>query len=103
MGFQGEALRLGVPCGAVAIETASTNTPENVRNTCAAGLLEGCSTVVAIATPYRQRRVMLTCRKHAPDICWVSHPPDTDLKQDMRVYADKGLDLVSLMIGEVGR
>ncbi|MBD3240214.1 MAG: hypothetical protein GF331_06475 [Chitinivibrionales bacterium] len=99
-----------VPPAVFAVETESTNTGENVRNTLP--LLEGLLppgrplsslTVVLVANAYRQRRVCQTWRMQAPSVPCVNAPPDTTLEHERALFADKGEDLVEHLRGEMNR
>ncbi|CAE7250310.1 unnamed protein product [Symbiodinium natans] len=108
--FKEEALRLGVPLCDIIVEAASTNTPDNVR--CSMEVLVNLgydevevrkSRVILVATPYRQRRVHLTCRKHLPDARLQNSPPISDYTTDQAIFSTKGQHLDLLLAGEVDR
>ncbi|WP_243793410.1 YdcF family protein [Saccharopolyspora gloriosae] len=67
--FQEHALELGVPADAITIETAATNTGENIDFTRALlaerGLLH--AQVMLISRPYQQRRAHATAQKRWPE------------------------------------
>lgn len=87
------ALEHGVPADAVMVETAATNTAENIRFTRRLLVAQGMrvASVILMSRPYQQRRSYATCRRLWPEVrvqC-ASHPMNLD-------------DYVS-MIGDVGR
>ena len=101
----------GIPYAHVTVEHASTNTSENV--TFSAALLReadaefcferGIRRVIAVASPYRQRRVMLTLNQLYPDIEVVNAPPPSTYKAERALFAGKGQALDALLAGEVER
>jgi hypothetical protein len=111
--FREEARRYapGLPDSVFLLEAASTNTSENVVNSIQVlqsadpPLLIGESTgrMILVATPYRQRRVWLTCRRRMPGVALVNLPPLTTFGEDARVFSDHGQDLAGLLTGEVER
>jgi uncharacterized SAM-binding protein YcdF (DUF218 family) len=110
--FREEARRHapGIPDSAFLLESQSTNTGENVRHAIdalAAARLplggEGLRRVILVATPYRQRRVWLTCRKLLPDVAFFNLPPPTRYEQDVALFGAKGQDLTGYLAGEVER
>jgi hypothetical protein len=103
--------RGGVPDGDLVIEDRSTNTGENVAET--TRLLEGrgrpfgrkggIRSALIVASAYRQRRVDLTCRRHHPTVRWVNAPPVTTFEDEVEMFAGRGLDLVTALVGEIQR
>lgn len=100
----------GIAPGTFVLESESTNTGENVRNTLA--LLEGIRptgrpleslTVALVANAYRQRRVYLTWRRQAPAIACVNAPTETSFERERELFAHKGQDLLEHLPGEVER
>jgi hypothetical protein len=100
-----------IPQRAVVLEAASTHTGENVRFSLwrlrevdlAYDWDSGLRRVILVATAYRQRRVWLTWQRHAPRISAINAPPRTTLEAERALFAEKGQDLVALMVGEVDR
>jgi uncharacterized SAM-binding protein YcdF (DUF218 family) len=100
-----------IPPSAFLLETTSTNTSENVLNALevleaaepALRLGAGLRRVVLVATPYRQRRVWLTCRKRLPGVLLVNSPPASGYAGDLVVFRAKGQDLAAFLPGEVER
>jgi hypothetical protein len=100
-----------IPASAFLLDTTSTNTSENVLN--ALEVLRaadpplapgaGLCRVVLVATPYRQRRVWLTCRKRLPGVQFFNRPPVSTFEEDAALFARKGQDLATLLPGEVER
>ncbi len=104
------AERPGIPPDTFSLDTVSTNTGENVRNTLT--LLEGLRpvvgpleslTVVLVANAYRQRRVWLTWRTQALAVACVNAPPQTTFEREQVLFAEKGQDLCEHLAGEVER
>jgi uncharacterized SAM-binding protein YcdF (DUF218 family) len=100
-----------IPSSAFLLETNSTNTSENLVN--ALDVLAaaepslrpgaGLRRVVLVATPYRQRRVWLTCLRRLPGVELFNHPPRSSYDEDVAVFQAKGQDLADLLPGEVER
>lgn len=106
--FRDEALRLGVPPEAIVLETASTNTPENVKMSVEVLADQGYEDVeegrfILVATPYRQRRVQLTCWKLLPRATLIDSVPESTYRQDLDVFSLVGESLDGLLVGEVER
>ena len=101
----------GVPEKDVLVEDRSTNTGENLEAT--ARLLQqhgrplgsdgGIRSALVVANAYRQRRVFLTCRLLHPGVRFFNAPPDTSFDTERSMFAEKGQDLVALLVGEVRR
>lgn len=100
-----------IPGAHVLVENRSTNTAENItmseavlRAADASFCFEGgIRSVIAVASPYRQRRVMLTLKKLYPDITVTSAPPESSFGEQRALFAQKGQDLTELLIGEAER
>jgi uncharacterized SAM-binding protein YcdF (DUF218 family) len=111
--FRKELMRVypDIPEDAVIVEDDSTNTGENVRFSEA--LLKardpffcfsnGIKSAIAVANPYRQRRVFLTLKKLYHYVEVVNLPPEASLQGEMLSYAGKGQDYIRLLTDEVGR
>jgi hypothetical protein len=103
--------RGGVRDGDLIFEDRSTNTGENVSET--ARLLEehgrplgkagGVRSALVVTSACRQRRLSLTCGLHHPAVRWVNAPPATTFEKEVEMFADKGIDLVAALAGEVQR
>lgn len=100
-----------VPTEAIFVEDASTNTSENVIFS-ARGLAgawpdcnfeRGIRSAILVATPYRQRRVLLTCRRLLPQVACACSPPEATFEDERHVFAEKGQDLIGLLGGEIDR
>jgi uncharacterized SAM-binding protein YcdF (DUF218 family) len=100
-----------IPTEHICVESASTNTGENIRfggealqradpSFC---FESGIRSVIAVASPYRQRRVWRTMRLFHPSIRVFNSPPPTSFEEELRLFASKGQDLVSLLLGELER
>lgn len=109
--FRGIAVGRGVPEDRIMNEVKSTHTGNNVDFTREAladvfgGFdLPSLHRVVIVSTPYRLRRVWLTCRQRFPShLSFVCNSPPTNLEKETAIYAAKGLDLSALLKGEVER
>jgi uncharacterized SAM-binding protein YcdF (DUF218 family) len=95
----------------VIIERGSTNTGENISmsarvlretNSCM-NFDNGIETIIAVASPYRQRRVWLTLQKQLPKITVCNMPPETTFEKELSLFQQKGENLVWLLLGEVER
>jgi hypothetical protein len=99
-----------IPKQALVIESASTNTADNLRFSQKL-LAEQYSLVfgtdlqkiLLVANAYRQRRVYLTCRKLFPGLTFVNTPPSTTFEQEMRLFQDKNEDFVAHLVAEMQR
>jgi hypothetical protein len=100
-----------LPDAAFVLETRSTNTGENVAMLAevlaarAPALRFGAEmrSAVLVASPYRQRRVWLTCRLRLPGVRLHNAPPESTLEGQQALFASKGQDLLELLVGEVDR
>lgn len=88
-----EAVRLGVPAGAILVEPLSATTEENAKRTAEVMQQRGLHTAILVTSPYHQRRasvlfarafepVGLSFRNHPatdpawdPDRWWMTDPP----------------------------
>ena len=101
----------GIPAEHVFIESASTNTGENIRFSNetlrradpAFCFARGIRSVIAVASPYRQRRVLRTMQHLYPLIRVYNCPPDRSFEEEIQVFASKGQDLAALLAGELDR
>ena len=101
----------GIPDAHVTVEYASTNTGENVTRS--AALLRaadaefcferGIRRVIAVASPYRQRRVMLTLNQLYPDIEVINVPPVSSYEAQRALFTGKEQSLDALLAGEIER
>lgn len=111
--FAEEARRLDptIPDDAIIVESASTNTSENILNSIgmlrraspASNFDQGIGTAIIVANAYRQRRVWLACRKKLPSIRFVNSPPETTFECELEMFSQKGQDLTKLLVGEIER
>lgn len=100
-----------IPPETVVTESASTNTSENIAFTARQLAAErpdfcferGIRSAILVASPYRQRRVWLTCRKHLPGLSLFNAPPESDFDEELRLFSGKGQDLTALLAGEIER
>lgn len=100
-----------IPDGDIILESKSTNTGENIL--LSAAMLKarderfsfdnGISSIIAVASPYRQRRVWRTLQKHMPQLKVYNKPPETTFESEMELFDSKGEDFIQLLIGEVKR
>ncbi|MBI5769383.1 MAG: YdcF family protein [Verrucomicrobia bacterium] len=100
-------LHPGLPRERIVVENRSTNTGENIRFTLELLAREPAGRelrrVVLVANPSRQRRVMQTWRRLAPEIVAQAAPPATTLEEERRLFAAHGQDLLAQLAGEVER
>jgi hypothetical protein len=98
-----------IPAGAIMTETKSTNTAENAYFSIdvlkASGRFDAGrpSSAILVASPYRERRVLLTCRKVMPGTALYCSPPGSTFDRERDLFAVKGEDLVELVAGELER
>jgi len=100
-----------IPREHVFIESASTNTGENIRFSGemlkradpAFCFERGIRSVIAVASPYRQRRVYRTMQRLHPAIRVWNSPPLTSFEEEAQAFGAKGQDFVSLLFGELDR
>lgn len=92
-------------------ENKSTNTSENVsfsvemlssKNPPIRFGVE-IKTAAISTTPYRQRRVMLTCQKALTGVSFINIPPKSSYEEDERLFAEKGIDFIKTLKGEIDR
>lgn len=107
--FMEEAVRLGVPVEDIIVEPRSTNTPENARFTLDLLSEQGLAgepfdkTCILVATPYRQLRVDLTCRKLWPEARLLNCPPASSYAIDTGLFGEQCKALDPLLVGEIER
>jgi hypothetical protein len=111
--FRDEAMRVypEIPEDAILLEPESTHTGENIRYSLQkledAGWghnpSSGLHRVILVANAYRQRRVGLAWRRHAPRVTALHAPPETTFEDERSLFAEKGQDLVAFLVGEVDR
>ncbi len=111
--FRDQVLRLypDLPPSALLIEADSRHTGENIENSTAllqrtspeASFHCGIRHVILVATPARQRRVWLACRKHWSHLRLSCAPPQTTFEADHTIFAARQRNLVTLMMGEMDR
>jgi hypothetical protein len=100
-----------VPADDIIIEDQSTNTGENIvfsqKILCSLNpnftFERGIDKVIAVASPYRQRRVYLCFKKAYPHLLILNCPPETDFQQELKLFKDKNEDLVNHLVGEIER
>lgn len=100
-----------ISSGDIIVESESTNTGENILMSNTAlkkrnnGFCfeNGISSVIAVASPYRQRRVWRTLQKHLPRIKLYNRPPETKYEKETALFRKKGENFIQLLIGEVER
>lgn len=104
--YRERAMTLGVPDEAVLVETAATNTGENIaftrdllRN---AGLLDSIRSAILICRPYHQRRSYAVCRKVWPDIAVTCSSAPMALDDYIDHIGDMDR-VVTMLVGEVQR
>lgn len=100
-----------IPAENVIVESDSTNTGDNIRFSEAIlkridprfCFEKGIQRAVAVACPYRQRRVWLCMKKLFPEVHIINAPPDTTFEYEMELYNSKKQDLILLITGEMER
>jgi len=98
-----------IPAGSVMTEARSTNTAENVAFSLeilkAAGRFDNGrpESAILVASPYRQRRVLLTARKMMPGTTLYYSPPESSFERERDLFAAKGADLAGLVGEEIER
>ncbi len=100
-----------IPEDAILVEVESTHTGENVRYSLvrlresgwAYDRSSGLRQVILVANAYRQRRVWLTWRRHAPNVLAYNAPPPTSFGAEQMLFVKKDQDLIALLVGEVDR
>jgi uncharacterized SAM-binding protein YcdF (DUF218 family) len=100
-----------IPAENIIVESESTNTGDNIRFS--ESILKkidprfcfekGIQRAIAVACPYRQRRVWLCMKKLFPEVEIISVPPDTTFEYEMELYKSKRQDLILLIAGEMER
>ena len=100
-----------IPAETFILEERSQNTGENLQFTLSIlrknypdlAPPEGIKSLLIVASPLRQRRVWLTCRKEWPSVTLACCPPLTTLEEETELFAAKGLILNNEMLGELQR
>ncbi|MCU0354519.1 MAG: DUF4279 domain-containing protein [Cytophagales bacterium] len=99
-----------IPAERLVVESASTNTAENLRLTNrllaeqhSVSFGNGIQKMLLVANAYRQRRVWLTCRKLFPDLAFVNTPPATTFDREAAMFQEKNEDFTAHLLGEVQR
>jgi len=92
------------------IESSSTNTSENIKfgikeieKKFNKNFLNKISTIALVSSPYRQRRVFLTCLKNMNNKIFVNLPPETSFNEEVSLFNSKNFNLCSLMQDEIER
>ena len=93
------------------IEAESTNTGQNIAwsqevlqsRDPSFHFEQGISGVISVASPYRQRRVWLTLKKHLPRLQVFNAPPPTDFEAELALFAAKREDFAGALVGELER
>lgn len=101
----------GLSEGDIIIEDQSTNTGENIALSQAVlknrnpefHFERGITAVIAVASPYRQKRVYLTLQKNQPQLRVYNAPPPTDFDTELKLYAAKKENFITALIGELER
>ncbi|MCX2734154.1 YdcF family protein [Saccharopolyspora sp. NFXS83] len=102
--FREHALELGVPESAIAVETAATNTGENIEFTRALlaeqGLLH--AQVTLISRPYQQRRALATARKRWPEAEFRCAATAQSLEEHVESIGDPHR-VITMLVGDTQR
>ncbi|MFH8393380.1 YdcF family protein [Streptomyces sp. NPDC018036] len=98
--YRERAVELGVPEGAILVESKARNTGENIRFSRA--LLEErhapVSSVLLVSKPYEERRSYATARKLWPDVEWVCASTSMTLPEYIDSIGDARL-VLDMMVG----
>ena len=95
----------------IIVESESTNTGENILFSerilkardpgyCFA---KGIRSILAVASPYRQKRVFLCMEKLFPEVRVVNSPPPTTFEEEAKLFESKNEDFIGLLTGELER
>ena len=102
------AISKGVPADRVLVETASTNTGENVRFT--RQLLVGrgidLRSVLLVQKPYMERRAFATFRRLWPEPAVIVTSPQGSFDEYLETSSNEALspaDVISIMVGDLQR
>lgn len=111
--FRDELRRTHPACEArlACVESASTNTGENLAFTAAALRAQrpelapgtGLGSVLVVTTPCRLRRAMATVARHWPAVRRAGRCPERSLAEESALYRGQGLDYRTQLVGEVER
>ena len=101
----------GIRKNDVLVEDKSTNTGENIvftnellkRNNPEMQLGKGDKKVLIVASPFRQKRVWLTCKKNFPGVTFINVPPVSDFENETALFAQKNRAFIERLIGELNR
>jgi hypothetical protein len=99
----------GIPRGVVMLERESTNTAENISFSLDVLRMAGKfqagvpESAILVASPYRERRVLLTARKMMPGTTLYCSPPESSYERECDLFAAKGQNLDLLVAGELER
>jgi uncharacterized SAM-binding protein YcdF (DUF218 family) len=104
-------LKPDFPSNRIVMESASTNTSENIlflskamaENDKALHFGKEIMSVILVASPVRQRRVMLTVRNFYPQLKIYNFPPSSDIDTEKSKHESKGIGFRDLLIGEIQR
>ncbi|MFF4827092.1 YdcF family protein [Streptomyces sp. NPDC001312] len=98
--YRDRALELGVPEGAILVESRARNTGQNIMLSRA--LLEErgvpVSSVLLVSKPYEERRAYATARKLWPEVQWVSFSTRMTLPEYVESIQDERL-VVDMLVG----
>lgn len=102
---------LNIPKEDIIIESESTQTGENISfsNTILKNLNSkfcfehGIKRIIAVASPYRQKRVYLAMKKSYPNIKVFNAPPNTTFDGEIKLFKSKNEDFIKLLLGELER
>lgn len=100
-----------IPAENIFVENRSTNTSENILFSMDVlkaqspdwDFESGIKSAALVATPYRQRRVHLTCKKLLPNIELFNLPPESSYENDQQLFESKGQKLDEMLLPELDR
>jgi uncharacterized SAM-binding protein YcdF (DUF218 family) len=98
------AVELGVPAGAILLESRATNTGQNIAFTrdllAASG--DPVESVLLMSKPYMERRAFATCQKLWPDVQIVCASEPIGLASYVNGIGDAGL-VLDMLVGDLQR
>jgi uncharacterized SAM-binding protein YcdF (DUF218 family) len=102
------AVQMGVPPERILVETASTNTGENISFTKQLLAEKGIelNKFILVQKPYMERRSYATFRKVWPEKQVVVTSPRVSFDEYLEAYSNPGLspdDVISIMVGDLQR
>jgi hypothetical protein len=63
----------------------------------------GIERIIAVASPYRQKRVHLALKESYPNLKALNSPPKTTFEDEIELFRNKNEDFIVLLLGELER